>query len=75
MFFLLSFSFLISSLLVFIIICFGVLGNWLSIFRSIVTEVVGLPQIYMIFDMLQSKPCLQRRSSKLILVLGHDVQS
>ena len=75
MFFLLRFSFLISFLLVFIIICFGVLGNGLSIFRSIVTEVVGLPQIYMIFDMLQSKPGLQRRSSKLILVFGHEVQS
>ena len=46
MFFLLSFSFLISFLLVFIIICFGVLRNGLSIFRRIVTEIVGLPQIY-----------------------------
>lgn len=75
MFFLLSFSFLISFPLVFIIIYIGVLGNGLSIFRRIVTEVVGLPQIYMIFNMLQSKHGLQRRLSKLILVLGHDVQS
>lgn len=75
MFFLLSFSFLISFPLAFIIIYIGVLGNGLSIFRRIVTEVVGLPQIYMIFNMLQSKHGLQRRLSKLILVLGHDVQS